>query len=91
MDEQEYQQELREKVEYGRKAKIASEVVADFVTNTRNMVRQSLEDRSGSDFDEQDINYKVMYLRVLSNFEKSIQTNIQIGELAEKELNKDAD
>ena len=89
MDEQEYQQELREKVEYGRKAKIASEVVADFVTNTRNMVRQSLEGRG--DFDEQDINYKVMYLRVLNNFEKSIQTNIQIGELAEKELNKDAD
>ena len=89
MDEQEYQQELREKVEYGRKAKIASEVVSDFVTNTRNMVRQSLEDRD--DFDKQDIFYKVIYLRVLSKFEKSIQTNIQIGELAEKELNENAD
>ena len=89
MDEQEYQQELREKVEYGRKAKIASEVVADFVTNTRNMVRQSLDDRD--DFDKQDIFYKVIYLRVLSKFEKSIQTNIQIGELAEKELNENAD
>ena len=89
MDEQEYHQELREKVEYGRKAKIAFEVVADFVTNTRNMVLQSLEDRG--DFDEQDIFSKVMYLRILKKFERSIQSSIDIGELAEKELNKDAD
>ena len=82
-------QELREQVEYGRKAKIASEVVADFIMNSKALVLYSLE--NNSDFDEQGVFYKVMYLRLLRQFETSIQTFIDTGEIAKKELNKDGD
>lgn len=80
------QQELQEQAEYGRKAKIAIEILNDFLKNSRSIVLQSLE--GGNDLSEEVLN-KVMYLRILKKFEHSIQTAIQIGELAEQELNKD--
>ena len=88
MDDSQHQQELLDQVEQGRKSKIAGEVVGDFIKNSREITIQRLEDGI---FDQDEVLRTVMYLRVLKRFERSIDTNIEIGELAEKELNENAD
>ena len=85
MDEREYE-ELREKAEYGRKAKIANEIFDDLLVVERAHTIGSLE--SGGFPTHEDLDMTVLYLRLLKKFEMSVKSYIDMGEIAEKELDE---
>lgn len=79
-------QELREVVDRGRKAKITSEFMQDFLTQKRAQIIFALETTL---FDKQDdVLGLVLYLRILRDFEKDVKTCIDAGDIAQKELNE---
>ena len=81
-------EELRRQAEEGRSAKIALDFVQDFLTTERAQTLLILEQDV---FDHaEELVPPVLYLRVLRKLEARLQTIIDIGEIAEKELNKDA-
>ena len=81
-------EELRHQAEEGRSAKIALDFVQDFLTSERAQTLLILEQDV---FDHaEELVPPVLYLRVLRKLEARLQTIIDIGEIAEKELNKDA-
>ncbi len=86
MDEeyQQYQQRLREDAEQGRKAKIALEFMRDFILRERASVIYQLEINTEMTADEALSNKR--WLELLRKFENAAQAFIQLGEMAEKEL-----
>lgn len=87
MNEQEIE-ELRERIEYGRKAKIAREILGDFLLVQRANTINQLE--TGSFPTANELEVSVMYLRLLKQFELTVKTYIDTGEIAEKEMNENA-
>ena len=81
-------EELREKSERGRQAKVVKEFLENFLLEERAQTLQILE-TSGFKTSEA-LMQPVLYLRVLRKLEGRLQTLIDIGEQAEKELNEDA-
>ena len=79
--------ELRAQAEQGRQAKIALSFVQDFLTDERAQTLLILEQDGFNNAEE--LVPSVLYLRVLRKFEARMQTIIDMGELAEKELNRD--
>ena len=80
--------ELRAQAEQGRQAKIAQGFMQDFLTGERAQTLLILENEK---FDNAEVLVPpVLYLRVLRKLEARLQTIIDIGDIAEKELNKDA-
>ena len=68
------QQDLREIVDRGRKAKITSEFMHDFLTCERANIIFSLETKI---FDKQDEAFElVLYLRILRQFDNFVKTCI---------------
>ena len=86
MDE-EYQQELQERAEYGRKAKITSEFLKDFLLEQRAAVIFKLESNEPMTADEA-LEYR-RWLRLFSEFNNRAHSYIQLGEMAEEELKDD--
>ena len=84
MTEQE-QQDLRERAEYGRKAKIALEMLSDFLLmESANTVNHLISDEFK---DTKDLLTPVITLRVLKSFELQMKHYIELGEISAKELN----
>ena len=82
-DEQERQEaELREAVEKGRRYKIAGEVLKEFLDDRREEIIRAFESGIYGD----DISEPLSELRIMKRFRSLCQTQIDIGELAEKEL-----
>ena len=82
-------QELRENVEYGRKAQAVREVLKDFLTEQRAATIMGLEQK---EFDKpEDLVPSVLYLRLLRVFELDIEKYISLGEIAERRLNSDGE
>ena len=80
--------ELRERAEQGCQAKIALSFVQEYLTEERAQTLLVLENEKF--ISTEALMSPVLYLRVLRKFEARMQTIIDMGELAEKELNKDA-
>ena len=82
-DEQERQEaELREAVEKGRRYKIAGEVLKEFLDDRREEIIRAFENGIYAG----DIKEPLSELRIMKRFRSLCQTQIDIGELAEKEL-----
>ena len=80
------QQDLREIVDRGRKAKITSEFMQDFLTCERANIIFALETKI---FAKQDDAFElILYLRVLRQFDNFVKTCIDAGDIAQKELNE---
>ena len=79
-------QELREIADKGRKAKIASDFMHDFLTQERAKIIFTLETKLFDNKD--DVLGLVLYLRILRNFENNVKTCIDAGDIAQKELNE---
>ena len=80
------EKELRELVEKGRKAKIASEFVQDFLTRERANVFFFLETKEIQNPEK--LLEPVIYLRLMRRFESEIKLCIEQGDIAQKELNE---
>lgn len=78
--------ELREKAEYGRKNQITLEVTKDFVLRKRALLLGRME--SGGTITGDDALDYCRWFVLLKEFENEIQAYIQMGEIAEKELNE---
>ena len=83
------QEELREIVDKGRRARIVSDFITDYLISERARVMHSLETDTYAKSDE--LLEPVIYLRLMRRFENSVKTQIDAGDLAEKELNEDGD
>lgn len=80
------QQELLEQIENGRKAKIALGFINDYLLQERATTIKQLE---ASIFQtQQEIDINVLYLRTLRKLEQTANTYIELGDIAEKDLNK---
>lgn len=77
-------EELRERAEYGRKAQITLEVTKDFILKKRAFLFGRMESGRAMTGDEA-LDY-IRWLVLLKEFENEMQTYIQMGEIAEKEL-----
>ena len=86
LNEQEQQEDLREQIENGRKAKIALGFINDYLLQERATTIKQLETSSFQTQEEIDIN--VLYLRTLRKLEQTANTYIELGDIAEKDLNK---
>ena len=73
---------LREAVERGRRFKIAGEVLKEFLDDRREEIISGFENGNYPE----DISEPLSELRVMNRFRQLSQTQIDIGELAEKEL-----
>ena len=80
------QQELIEQIENGRKAKIALGFINDYLLQERATTIKQLETSSFQTQEEIDIN--VLYLRTLRKLEQTVNTYIELGDIAEKELSE---
>ena len=85
MTEQE-RQDLQQQAEYGRKVEAAQEFLGDFLLRERTQTIFRLENCNADNI--QELQSMVLYLQCLSSFEKNMNAFIEIGELAEKELNE---
>mgnify|MGYP006988849881 CR=1 FL=1 len=81
------QEDLREIVDKGRRAKIVFDFITEYLINERARVMRSLEIDTYTKSDE--LLEPVIYLRLMRRFENSIKTQIDAGDLAEKELRED--
>ncbi|MBR2208545.1 MAG: hypothetical protein IJ859_07015 [Synergistaceae bacterium] len=89
MTEQE-QTELRERAEKGRKAKIASEFLDEFLAKQRAFTLQDLETNKEK-ITYEDLLFSKIFLIVLRSFENMLNFYINNGEIAEKELNNNGE
>ncbi len=78
------QQDLRETADRGRRAKIVLDFTTEYLINERARVMRSLETDTYTKSEE--LLEPVIYLRLMRRFENSIKTQINAGDLAEKEL-----
>ena len=86
-DPEQEREDLMRQAEKGRKYKTAREVLSKVMSTQRNNIINQLETADfTSDGDAMGL---VLYLRVLKLTESLIQTEIDKGELAEKELIED--
>ena len=81
------QEDLREIIDKGRRAKIVFDFITEYLINERARVMRSLEIDTYTKSDE--LLEPVIYLRLMRRFENSIKTQIDAGDLAEKELRED--
>lgn len=80
-------QDLQQQVEQGRRAQVAQDFLCDFLLKERAQTIYALENLPL--YDLTNMQALVAYLQSLSSFERSAKTFIDIGEIAERELNKD--
>ena len=78
--------ELREQAEKGRRAKIALEVLDEFLTLKRATIINKIQ--TSLDFTYERILAQKISLMALNELENWIGTQIQLGEIAEKEINE---
>ncbi len=83
-DLEKHEAALREAVEQGRRYKVAGEVLKEFLDDRRDEIIRGFEN---GEYPE-DINEPLSELRIMSRFRQLCQTQIDIGDLAEKELAK---
>ena len=83
------QQDLREIMDKGRRAKLFSDFVQEYFMDERVRVIHSLESDTYTKSD--DLLEPVIYLRLIRRFENYIKTCIDSGDLAEKELIENGD
>ena len=83
------QQDLREIMDKGRRAKLFSDFVQEYFMKERVRVIHSLESDTYTKSD--DLLEPVIYLRLIRRFENYIKTCIDSGDLAEKELIENGD
>ena len=83
------QQDLREIIDRGRRAKLFSDFIQEYLMNERVRVIHSLEADTYTKSDE--LLEPVIYLRLMRRFENFIKTCIDSGDLAEKELIENGD
>ena len=82
-------EELMQEAERGRKYKAAQEVLFEIFNEQRENIIRQLETQ---DFErDSDATGLVLYLRVMNIFVSLIQSRIDNGDLAEKELVKNGD
>lgn len=81
--------ELQEQAEYGRKAKIASEFMKEFILQQRALILVKLENDTIEDMNS--LITPILGLRYLKLLENSLDSYIQMGEIAEEELNKNGE
>ena len=82
---EEEMQELREQSEEGRKYKIAIEVFSDFLDNRQNQIINEF----GTKYcDEATVFDYLAELRVIKQFKNFSKTQVDLGEIAERELSK---
>lgn len=78
------QDELREAIETGRRYKVAGEVLKEFLYDRREEIVRIFENRLYGD----DVSMELAELRIMKRFRNLCQTQIDLGELAEKELSE---
>ena len=83
------QEDLREIMDKGRRAKLFSDFVQEYFMKERVRVIHSLESDTYTKSDE--LLEPVIYLRLMRRFENFIKTCIDSGDLAEKELIENGD
>ena len=81
--------ELQAQAEYGRKAKIASEFMKDFILQQRALILVKLENDTIEDMNS--LITPILGLRYLKLLENSLDSYIQMGEIAEEELDKNGE
>lgn len=82
------EQELREAAEKGRRYKIAGEVFGEFLDNRREEIVRGLE--SGAYKKAGDLVHTLSELEVIHKFRSVCKAQIDLGEIAEKELSENA-
>ena len=80
---------MQQQVDYGRTAKAAQDFLGDFLLKERTQTLYTLEHLPLNDLTN--MQALVAYLQSLSSFEKSTTMYIDIGEIAEKELNENGE
>ena len=86
MEYDEHEAELREAIETGRRYKIAGEVLKKFLDERREEIILNFEENMF--ISNNDICDMLSELRVMKKFRNLCNTQIDIGELAEKELSE---
>ncbi len=79
----EMNEELRKEAEFGRKAKIAAEVLNEILDERREILVSNLE---SGDRTMEEILSMVAMLRTMNVVRMSLETRIQRGEIAEEEM-----
>ena len=88
MDELE-RQELQERIEAGRRAQIARDVLDEHMRQQKELIVSRLE--SGELSNDGELTTLVMYLRVMKIFENTLKSKMDTGELAEKEVSENGE
>ena len=85
MDEQE-QQDLQKQVQNGRAAQITLNFLENYLLQKRAAVINDLE--KGDNYMYESLMAQKVFLCVLRDFENMLKAYVQLGEIAEKELNE---
>lgn len=85
MIEQVEELDLQYQVEYGRKAKATQDFLNEFLLFERAKTIGAIE--NGDYSETKELENFACYLQILKKFELNIAMHMQIGEIAEKELN----
>ena len=75
--------DLRHDAELGRKARIAAEVLSEYVTECRERAIRVIETE---DFTDEQLRHLAVTLQCLRGFSEKMNNYIQRGEIAEEEL-----
>lgn len=86
MIEQVEELDLQYQVEHGRKAQATMDILNEFLLLERAKTIGAIE--NGDYSETKELENFACYLQILKKFESNVAMHMQIGEIAEKELNK---